>query len=183
MTSSLPVSTLAVVFVLTAIAEPIPAMAGERNATGPATNEASSAAYPRRDYREPEPKAAGSEPMEGAGSPSPSEKAPADALHFWLHAEAGLEGTRIVLADADGTILREWGTAGLPDKQTLDEVLAAARANPSPSRSVLIRVRREVTFGALKRLMVALGPKGPGGFRVWVEPMHEFPYRILGPRR
>jgi hypothetical protein len=182
MTSSLLLSTLAAVFVLSAIAKPIPAMAGERDAKSPAQNAAGSAAHPRRDSREAVPKAGGSEPKEGAGTPS-SEKAPTDALNFWLHAEAGVGDIRIVLAKADGTILHEWGTAEPPDQKTLDEVLAAARVNPSPSRSVLIRVRREVKFGTLQRLMIALGPKGPGGFRVWVEPMHEFPNQILGPRR
>jgi hypothetical protein len=181
MISSLLVSTLAAVFVLGAIAKPIHAMAGECDATSPAQNAASSAANPKRDSREAVPKAGGSEPKEGAGTPG--EKAPTDALNLWLHAEAGAGDVRIVLAAVDGTILREWGTAELPDQKTLDEVLAAARLSPSPSRSVLIRVRREVKFGTLRRLMVALGPKGPGGYRVWVEPMHEFPTQILGPRR
>ncbi|MGB8930607.1 MAG: hypothetical protein WCC48_05060 [Anaeromyxobacteraceae bacterium] len=169
MTSSLLVSSLATFFVLSAIAAPFPAMADERGASSPAKHAPSSTAHPSGDPMEAVPRAG-------------REKAPTDALHFWLHTEAGAGDIRIVLAKPDGTILREWGTAELPDQRTLDDVLSAARVNASPSRSVLIRVRREVKFGTLKRLMIALGPKGPGGFRVWVDPVHEFPLHILGPR-
>lgn len=117
----------------------------------------------------------------GAGTPYRSEKAPNDALQLWVHAEVGAGGTRLILEKADGTRLREWSATGLSD-QTLDEVLAATRLEASPSRSIVIKARSEVKFGALKRLMAVLGPKGPGKFRLWVEPMSQFPQRILGPR-
>ena len=107
-----------------------------------------------------------------------AERAPKDALIFWLYCD-GAGDARIVLETAKGTYVREWRTALLLDQRIRQQVRKALDARTPPSRAVLIKVRPEVKVATLKDLMLACGPK-----ELWVEEVRtEFPARVIGSRR